>query len=475
MTPQLLQQKIMQARQRFEALQHRTASEGSSRAALLTEAFTELEESLEELFVAQEEISQQNEELLVTQLALDAERQRYQELFAFAPDGYLVTDTEGTIQEANRAAGILLNVLPQFLVGKPLFLYVAKADRKDFYLQLNRLLQKGMPADWTIRLQPRDCGPFDAALTVGLKDATRATNDGAGSGYLSWLIRDITAQTQVVEALQHTHAELADTVQKRTVDLRRSNAALQAEIAQRKDVAEQLRGSESLAATGRMAANIAHEMNNPLAGIQYSFALIKDAIPEAHPHYNFVGRIDREIERMLGIVSQLFTLYRPEHEIPRRFDVAAGLADAIALLESVCHKHEVSIALVTPQEPIWVTLPDGAWQQVVFNILSNAIEASSPGERVRVTLSVVTTGVQITVADKGPGILGDIQRHIFEPFFSTKQGYARGGLGLGLPIAKRLIEAMGGNLRFESQADKGTAFQLLFPDCLPDKKEPIHD
>ncbi len=131
---------------------------------LLPLAFKELGIVSEELQVAVEELQQQNVELAFAQTALETERQRYQELFEFAPYGYLMTDTAGTIQEANHAAAKLLNVSQRFLVGKPLLVFVAEDERQTFHLQLLQLQTIEQVKEWKIFLCPRDSQPFQASL-----------------------------------------------------------------------------------------------------------------------------------------------------------------------------------------------------------------------------------------------------------------------------------------------------------------------
>jgi PAS domain S-box-containing protein len=133
---------------------------------LLPLALKELGTASEELQVAVETLHQQNEELSAARAVVEAERQRYHELFEFAPDGYLVTDALGTIREANRAAATLLNVEQRFLVGKPLAIFVAKEERQAFAGQLNCLQQEKQAQELAIRLCPRHNQPFDAAMTV---------------------------------------------------------------------------------------------------------------------------------------------------------------------------------------------------------------------------------------------------------------------------------------------------------------------
>jgi PAS domain S-box-containing protein len=142
--------------------------------------------TMEELRVAEEELRQQTDELVESRQTIEAERQRYQDLFDFAPDGYLVTDLAGVIREANRAAGELLGIAARYLMGKPLASYIAMDDRATFRGGLTRLLREGRRENWIVRVQPRRGGSFDAAVTA----AVVRDWDGAPSS-LRWLFREI--------------------------------------------------------------------------------------------------------------------------------------------------------------------------------------------------------------------------------------------------------------------------------------------
>jgi len=138
------------------------------------DAYEELLAAMEELQVAEEQLLQQNEEPVATGYSMEAERQRYQDLFEFAPDGYLVTDPEGTILEANHAAASLLNTAQDFLVGIPLVAFVVQGGRRAFVTQLTRLPELERVQDWAVRLQPRDGTPFPAAVTAAaVRDSKR--------------------------------------------------------------------------------------------------------------------------------------------------------------------------------------------------------------------------------------------------------------------------------------------------------------
>src|SRR5215217_1388999 len=122
---------------------------------LLPEALEELQTTLEELRVADEELRQQNEELMETRLEIERERQRYYDLFDFAPDAYLVTDANGTIQEANRAAAVLLNVKQRFLIGKPILVFIAGGHKNAFIMKQKKLENSLEIQEWEIQVQPR--------------------------------------------------------------------------------------------------------------------------------------------------------------------------------------------------------------------------------------------------------------------------------------------------------------------------------
>ncbi|MBR8834950.1 MAG: PAS domain S-box protein [Stigonema ocellatum SAG 48.90 = DSM 106950] len=158
---------------------------------LLPQAFMELGTASEIVQLATEKLYQQNEELLETRNLVEAEHQRYQDLFEFAPDGYLVSDVQGVILQANRTAARLLNVSQQFLAGKPMINFITLEDRHRFRYELVQLAQSDRVRELTLRLQQRNGECFDAAFTV----AAVRNLEGKASAF-RWLLRDITQRQQ---------------------------------------------------------------------------------------------------------------------------------------------------------------------------------------------------------------------------------------------------------------------------------------
>ncbi|MDZ8225870.1 MULTISPECIES: EAL and GGDEF domain-containing protein [unclassified Nostoc] len=201
------------------------ATQPNSQEKIITEAF-------EKLYTAMEELLTASEELKITRAALEKERQRYQDLFEFAPDGYLVTNAIGTIQEANHAAATLLGVHQQYLVGKPLIIFIAQQDRQSFRLQMKNFQQL---LNWEINLQPRGGEPFPAMIKAsGVYDLQKKQ-----VGW-RWLLCNISERKQAEKMLHQAYEELEIRVAERTAELVKTNQKLLTEITERKRVESQL-------------------------------------------------------------------------------------------------------------------------------------------------------------------------------------------------------------------------------------------
>jgi PAS domain S-box-containing protein len=185
-----LPERVEAARRRFDDLYQRFATSTSERG-FAAESLRELSDVVEELCVATEELRQQNEELAAVRSSLEGQRQHFQELFEFAPDGYIVTDVYGVIREANNNAAKLLQLRRDFLVGKPLILYISKGEHVAFRRLLTRLQRRESVLNWETRIQPRDGPSFSVAMTIS---RTRNASKGQVLAGLRWILRDLTKQ-----------------------------------------------------------------------------------------------------------------------------------------------------------------------------------------------------------------------------------------------------------------------------------------
>ena len=221
--------------------------------------------------------------------------------------------------------------------------------------------------------------------------------------------------------------------------------------------------NEKLAASGRMAATVAHEINNPLSAIKGGFLLIKDSIPEDNKYYDYVGMIEKEIDRIARIVKQMFNLSRPYQGKISEFNAISVIRDVITMLDGIGSEQCVFITFSGHDNMIKVIMSEDHFRQVLYNIIKNGIEASSEGGSVEVRAKSVDSRLNIIVSDLGEGISDDVRSKIFDPFFTTKTKYSDSGLGLGLATTKVVAEAMGGSLDCISEKDKGTAFTIDLP------------
>jgi two-component system, sporulation sensor kinase C len=262
-------------------------------------------------------------------------------------------------------------------------------------------------------------------------------------------VRDVTERRKLRDELR-LHAEhLEQLVQERTARLR--------QLEQRQ------RQMEKLAAMGQLAAGVAHEINNPLAGIRNAFELIKSSIAPNHEHYELLELIDREIERVSAIIHQMYQLYRRSPQQPSTFSLVRIVSEVTVLLESQAHKRGVNLQWNAAADPHEVNLAEGEVKQILYNLIRNAIQASSAGDVVVVSAKRHGADIAVSVEDHGAGIPDDVAQRIFDPFFSTKQTGPEGGMGLGLSVSRSLIESMGGRIEVSSEVGRGSVFTAIFP------------
>jgi two-component system, sporulation sensor kinase C len=266
------------------------------------------------------------------------------------------------------------------------------------------------------------------------------------------IARDITDRKMAEQELAEYQAYLEKTVEERT-------ARIQELERQRGEI-------EKLAATGLLAARIAHEINNPLAGIKGSFMLVQDAVPPTHPYHRYVGLIHSEITRIARVVRQMFELYRPPEGEQEEWRIDQMVQDVVSLLKDESRDRKVSFQFDIPA--LDLRIPAGPVRQLLFNVVKNAVEASPVEGVVKVSVKVGEGEITIRVLDQGSGIPEKIRSRIFEPFFTTKKG-KQGGLGLGLSISKDIAESMGGSIHFQNSKGRGALCKIALP--LKTKKE----
>lgn len=240
--------------------------------------------------------------------------------------------------------------------------------------------------------------------------------------------------------------------------------AVARDITERRRLEAVVKDLEKLSAKGQMAAYIAHEINNPLAGIKNAFALIEGAIPRDHPHHRYVELIKREIDRIAGIIRTMYHVYRPQQDIIADVSLAEAFQDIQSLLVPKCRAAGVEIVLDLPDQGLTVRMNPGILRQVLFNLVQNAVEASPPQETVTLRAVKGAREICITVEDRGAGIPHELRAQIFQPGFTTKRDSSMSGLGLGLSACRNLVESTGGSLGYQANpGGKGIQFRVCLP------------
>jgi PAS domain S-box-containing protein len=396
----------------------------------------ELQATVEELEVIQKELKTQNAELLQTRMAVENERRRYHDLFEFAPDGYLITDLQGMILEANEAAAKQLHTPVTLLVGTSLLSFVDSEQRPSIEVDLIGIPAAGTIKRWNVRLLSAGPSHFDAALTVGaVRDAQQ--NPVA----LRWLIHDVT---------EHKRAEDA---------LRRSEERL---LQQSQELEQQLIASGRLVSLGEITASMAHEFNNPLGIIMGFVEDILSTMDPADPNYRSLKIIDEESKRCKKIISDLMDYARPRNMDLCLTDVAAVIDKTLQLVENRLHKQKVTLEKKLSAGLPRINADLQQLEQVLLNLYLNAIDAMPNGGKLIVEARENSTAANessiiVSVRDTGFGIEEKHRPKIFQPFFTAKK---RTGLGLGLPICERIVKNHGGRIEVESRPGDGTIFKI---------------
>jgi signal transduction histidine kinase len=217
---------------------------------------------------------------------------------------------------------------------------------------------------------------------------------------------------------------------------------------------------ERIGALGRAAAQVAHEVKNPLAGLLlYSLHLKSKADNLSESQTYLVDKIVETINHLNSRVEQILGFARPVNLNLQAGNLYAIVNDILELLRPQLTAKKIEVSLSLGEPAAYAMLDEASIRGALMNLILNAIEATPEGGALSIASSRTDHSLRLDITDTGPGIGEEEAKKIFEPFYTTKVG----GLGLGMPYAKRIIEQHGGTLSFNSRPGEGTTISVVLP------------
>jgi PAS domain S-box-containing protein len=435
----------------------------SPRPATSTPSQAEL---LQELRVHEIELEMQNEELRRSRTALEEARDRYLELYDFAPVGYLTLGADGRISSVNLTAASLLGVDRAELTSRVFDRFVAPQDHLRWVSHLERVRASEVPQGCELLLRPARGAPFPVQMT-----SVRAGPPGDAPVGVRCTLVDITDRRGAEEERERRMGELVG------LNQQLEHAHLQ------------LLQADKLAAIGQLAAGVAHEVNNPLSYVMTNLFLIEEYLKEiletppaaaggtaSPPARTDPAKPDRAtvqrdllqclaearegMERVSRVVKDLRAFARPDTARWQVVDLYEILEGALRIVAA--SKGE-SARLVRDygEEPLRIRCRPMQLGQVFMNLLVNASQAVGPNGTITVRTGRAGAEAWVEIEDNGAGIpAGDLNR-LFEPFFTTRAVGV--GSGLGLSIAHGIVRGHGGRIEVRSMLGAGSTFRIVLP------------
>ncbi len=332
----------------------------------------------------------------------------------------LVLDDNGSVVQANPAVANVTGLGPDDLVGLPwIATFVPKADREEAERLFRRLLDG---ESWSTH------------------ENRIISADGSRERVIRW-------QSSSLEQPNGSRLIYASGV----------------DVTEFMELERRTRLAERLAAVGTLAAGLAHEIRNPLNSAQLQLHLLDRRIRKQSSDRKLlepIQLVQNEIKRLSGLVRDFLDFARPTVLNLEETNMADLVLQVVDLLRPAASENHITIECNT--EDVLVTVDRAKVQQVLLNLIRNAVEAVGSNGRVVVAVEPDGTGGLVRIRDTGPGLSEEVKAHLFEPFFSTKAN----GTGLGMAICHSLVTQHGGDIRATSEAD-GAVFEVTFPKSPP--------
>jgi two-component system, chemotaxis family, sensor kinase Cph1 len=411
-------------------------------------SFADVKALIHELSVHQIELEIQNEELRGATQELEASRDRYNDLYDFAPVGYFTLDREGRILEVNLTGANLLGAERVSITGKkPFRRFVAPEDLNLYHRHLAGILEDGARYSCELKLIKSEGSFFHAQLTSILEQGEN------GQGHrIRMAVSDITRLKEAEESLQKANEKLEDRVRERTAELEEYARKLEQSNRELEDFAH-------------MAS---HDLQEPLRKIHaFSDLILSGNVSEEKGRYYF-GRMQTAARRMQEMINALLTFSRittrarPFVPVELRTMVESALSNLQVRLEETGGQVEIGDLPIIEAEPTQMV-------QLFQNLLGNSLKFHQEGKPpvVRVYGESIDPGFcRIYVEDEGIGFDEKYADRIFKPF--ERLGRKVDGTGIGLAIVKKVVDRHGGTISARSTPGKGSTFVIDLPESQKD-------
>lgn len=324
---------------------------------------------------------------------------------------------------------------------------------------------------WQLILFPGQSRVLRAGLLWALGAALLLVCAAASSWALHQRRRRLEEAQASRAALRQAALELDDKIVERTAQLRLTNQDLEDKYGKLQEAEQLLRSTQNeliqagkLAMLGQMAAGVTHELNQPLAAIRAFADNARTYLERGQPEQASanLGHIGEASARMGSIIAQLKGFARKDEAIATVL-LADAVRSSVFLLGGEFQRHAVSLSSAADDAGLRVSGDRVRIEQVLINLLRNALDAVEQSARREVSISLARDGgfALICISDSGPGIPAQVALHLFEPFFTTKPSGR--GLGLGLAISSSIVQAMNGQLSACNLTEGGARFELRLP------------
>src|SRR5262245_11996252 len=348
-------------------------------------------------------------------MSSDAAAIRLQSIIDSAVDGIIVINDQGIVESFNRGAERLFGYAAADVIGRNVSMLMPSPYREDHDRYIARYLET------------------HEARIIGIgREVTARRSDGT----------NIAVHLSVGEMI---------------IDGERKFTGIVHDLSARVRMEEQLREQTALARLGEMAAVIAHEVKNPLAGVRGAIQVIGGRLPQDSKDAAMVKEIVARIDALNDMMKDLLLFARPPNPRHAAVDLGALVAATSELLSTDPGMKDVTVTVGGSAPPL---VADADLLKIVLmNLIVNGAHAMKGRGTIRVSLAAIDDGCQITIADNGPGVPAEIREKIFTPFFTTKSR----GSGLGLPTAIQLVEAHQGRISIECPPEGGTIVTVQLP------------